>query len=349
MFPAYSPPVQSSKSRRAPIRHRRHGAVAVNPASMTPRLVKHLADMRRVSSDVTTAEVVNGLQERGVGVLLLKGPVFEAWLYPDGGRSRGDIDLIVSPDNFGRAEAALADLGFGRCLPGARAAELDPHERSWRRGAYPIVDLHRALPGVTAPPEAVWSLLRERATSLAIAGTDVDIPDTATNAFHVALHASQHGRNVAKPLEDLQRALACSDEQVWRDAADIAEKLQSTGTFALGLSLLPAGAELARRLGLEERASAEAHLRTQTDPPMSWVLLKLMEPIPTRERLALLGCKLKPSATIMRANYRLARRGKLGLLAAYALRPFRLGAHAPAALRAVRKARRAARDRSSQR
>jgi Uncharacterised nucleotidyltransferase len=318
--------------------------VTVNAASLTPRLVKHLADMRRLSFDMTTAEVVNGLQERGVRVLLLKGPVLEAWLYPDGRRSYGDIDLIVSPDNFGRAEVALADFGFGMCLAGARAAELNPHERSWRRGANVVVDLHRTLPVVTALPEAVWSLLRERATSLVIAGTDVDIPDTATNAFHVALHASQHGRKVAKPLEDLRRALACSDEHVWREAADIAGKLQSSGTFALGLSLLPAGAELARRLGLEERAPAEAHLRIQSAPSMSLVLLKLTEPIPTRERLALLGCKLKPSATIMRANYRLARRGKLGLFAAHALRPFRLGAHAPAALRAVRKARRATRD-----
>ena len=316
----------------------------MSAVSLTPRLVKHLADMRRLSFDMTTVEVVDGMQERGVRVLLLKGPVLEAWLYPDGRRSYGDIDLIVSPDNFGRAEVALAELGFGRCLAGARAAELNPHERSWRRGANVVVDLHRSLPGVTAPPEAVWSLFREHATSLVVAGVDVEIPDTATNAFHVALHACQHGRKAAKPLEDLRRALARGDEQVWREAADIARKLQSSGTFALGLSLLPAGAELVRRLELEGNAPAEAHLRIQSAPPVSWLLLQLTEPTPTRERLALLGCKLKPSATIMRAEYRLARRGKLGLLATYALRPFRAGVHVPAALRAVRTARSATRE-----
>ena len=111
---------------------------------------EHLAVARRLGLDATTAEVVEALREGGVRALLLKGPALERWLYPDGRRRYGDIDLLVPPEGFRHAEGALAELGFQLQFAGARASEVPSYERGWRRGSFDV-DLHRSVWGVGAP------------------------------------------------------------------------------------------------------------------------------------------------------------------------------------------------------
>jgi Uncharacterised nucleotidyltransferase len=297
---------------------------------------------RRLGLDATTAQVVEALRERGVRALLFKGPVLERWIYPDDGRVYGDIDLLASPASFRRAEGALAELGFQMRFAGARAGERLPYERAWGRGSFDV-DLHRSVWGVGAPAETAWAVLSERTAWLEIAGARVEVPSEAVQAFLVALHAAQHGRGARKPLEDLRRALDIADESVWWEAAEVARRLGSSAVFAVGLGLVPAGEELAGRLGLQRNASVEVHLCSEGAPPVSRGFLRFAAAPSLRARLALLMTELLPSPPAMRSTSELARRGRIGLFTAYLLRPFSLCAQTPAAWRAVRDARRRAR------
>ena len=78
--------------------------------------------------DLLAAEVAGAFGERGIRVILLKGPALAAWLYEDAFRGYGDVDLLLEEGRMGDAEEALAELGFRYGQPGWR--EL---AHSWKR------------------------------------------------------------------------------------------------------------------------------------------------------------------------------------------------------------------------
>ena len=110
--------------------------------------------------------------------------------------------------------------------------------------------------------------------------------------------------------------------------------------FSAGLRLLPAGRELAGRLGLQPPASAEVLLHARTMPEGTIFLEALRDAESARERSRLLARALVPPPRYMRTISPLARRGRIGLGAAYAVRMVRRLATAVPALRAIRLARR---------
>ena len=66
---------------------------------------------RALAIDAVTARVVSELRQNGVGPLLLKGAAVSRWLYgDDGSRWYADLDLLVGPQDLGRAEQVLGDL-----------------------------------------------------------------------------------------------------------------------------------------------------------------------------------------------------------------------------------------------
>jgi hypothetical protein len=71
--------------------------------------------------------------------------------------------------------------------------------------------------------------------------------------------------------------------------------------------------------------------------------MRLLEHDSGRERLRLLGAELFPSAAFMRVWSPMARRGWVGLLCAYLVRPLWLLWQLPTGLRDLSRARRAAR------
>lgn len=300
-------------------------------------LPEHLTAARRLASDAATAEVVEAMRARGVRTLLFKGPVLESWLYQAGSERRyGDIDLLVAPNYFASAERALAEMGFQMTLAGGRQLELSDHEHEWRRGAHSI-DLHRGIWGFDADWPAVWAALTKRTEWMELGGAPVEVPVASIRALMAAVHAAQHGV-WGKPLEDLRRALAIADDSMWREAATVARRVQAIGPFTLGLGLLEPGRELLERLALSGAATPEAHLRARGAVPLSVGFLRLAAAPTLRARAALLLAELSPSAAFMRHKYRLARQGRLGLLAAYAWRPVSLCLRAPAGWRAWREA-----------
>lgn len=283
---------------------------------------------RELALDGALAELTSALNRRGVRTLLLKGPALATWLYDDATeRPYGDIDLLVVPDRFDAAALCMAELGFERRETGQHPHEQAAYHDAWvsARGYPIVVELHRTLPLLSAPPANVWRRLTANADSIELTGTRIEIPCAAARALIVGLHAAQHGRASHTPICDLERALSRADAAVWRQAVALARELGGLAALSEGLRLTPNGRDLARALGISaERPAISVRLRAGSAPDTALGVERLITTPGVAGRLALIARELAPSRGFMRACYPLARRGRLGLSAAYLVRPVAL-------------------------
>ncbi|WP_430502032.1 nucleotidyltransferase family protein [Micromonospora trifolii] len=297
--------------------------------------------IRCLNLDTAAVTVSAALAERGVEAILLKGAGLAHRLGQERHRVYTDVDLLVAPATFDRAQRALADLGCRSALPEGRPDRRSQwYERPWRLpGALPLtVDLHRGFHGV-ADPEALWTALAGSTERIALAGGTVAVPDEAGTALLVALHAAAPGRS-DRPRTDLLRALDVLPADVWRAAATLAARTGAVPSFALGLSLAPAGAALGAALGLPRVSPAAVWLRAHRASPEAVVMAELAELPTLRGRLRHLGPRMFPTSASMRHGSRVARHGPIGLLLAYLARLARKTGRLPAALAELRGAER---------
>jgi hypothetical protein len=294
--------------------------------------------------DAGGREVIAALRDAGVRSLLIRGPALTRWLYPNGeSRAYSDVDLLVAPSHFERAEKVLKSLGFAESrLERAFAGERPPHATTWSRGSFMTIDLHHTLAGCGVSSRNVWDALTERTETMSLEGTDVEIPALAARALIVALHAGEQGTELGHPAEDVRRAISLLPDEVWSDAFRLAAGLGAEDSFIRGLRLLRAGSDLADRLGLPERSA-------RTREPQSGQAYRIAHGLTWARsqpglwgKTRFLARKVLPAREFMRTRSRLAQRGALGLAAAYGMRILRLLRHTPAALRGWRRSRRGA-------
>ena len=292
--------------------------------------------------EATTAEVVGALYDVGVRSILLKGPSLARWLYDSNSpRLSIDVDLLIAPDDRAAAEALLTRLGFAP-LPG-NADDETRHAGAWERPSDLVsVDLHINLAGVGVSSEEAWRLLSQDTSRLLVAGIEVEALAPPARALHVALHAAQHGVRWEWGLEDLARSLRRLPLELWRETAALAESLDATAPLVAGLRLLPEGEELRAQLDLPVETTVEVALRATTPPDLALGLHRLGAIEGLRKKAVFVAGKVFPNAAWMRSWLPLARRGRLGLAAAYGWRPLWLLLRTPGALRALRRARRTA-------
>lgn len=289
-----------------------------------------------LAHDALAGEVCDALGEAGVRALLLKGSSTVGWLYGNrSARYSMDVDLLVAPGDVPAAERALTARTFSP-LEGARE---ERHARAWVRSEpRAAVDLHRSLVGVGVAPDEAWRILSTRTESTA--DGRVEMLASPARLVLLALHAAQHGLDGGQPLADLERALAVAPTPLWDDAARLAQQLDAVPAFGAGLRLTPRGRAEAERLGLPERMTTEVALRAGVPPDAALTLARIVETHGVRAKVAFACRRGFPGPADMRWRYALARRGSLGLAAAYARRAVWLVVSLPAAVRAVAKARR---------
>src|SRR5918911_307065 len=187
-----------------------------------------------MGADRATVELARAFRSSGIRWLLLKGPVIAERLYADGARRPySDVDAFVAPQHYELSEKVLAELGY-EPVPDSTRRDTE-HASPWRRGDGSEVDLHRSVAHLTAPRERVWNSLSAGATSIDVAGEHVDAPSGGALALVVAMHALHHARAVAKPLADLERALARLSEDDWADARTLASELGAERNLAAAL------------------------------------------------------------------------------------------------------------------
>ena len=287
------------------------------PASSSPAALQALG--RTLHADATALEVFTAFQDDGLECLLLKGRSFAQWLYGPGEvRTYVDADILVDPRQVLRAEAILAALGFTH-------EPLDdiPHDKPWhahswvRAGDASSVDLHRTLIGADAEPLQVWECLSVRREPLAIKGKDLQTFDRDARALHVCLQAAQDGTRTPKAQEDLRRALSILPVDVWKAALELAECVDGTDAFGVGLRFQPEGRELADLIGVPRATSVSVALRAGDAPSTAVGLDWMLQAPGLVPKLRVLGRKVFPPVDFMRAWSPGARRSRSGLLWAY--------------------------------
>jgi hypothetical protein len=305
------------------------------------KLARLAATGERLRIDAATAELIDRLESAGVRALLLKGPTVARWLYDGAGRPYLDCDLLVGPAEFELAEGALRSLGYASLLG---KMGMPPwwceHAAVWQRRRDGLtVDLHRTLIGVRVDDATTWRVLSADTEEFVVAGRPVQGLGFPARAMHIALHAAQHGPSWPTSFADLERALAVVDDELWRQAAALAERLNASAAFVSGLRLAPAGDRLVARLGLPDVRSVEAELRNGS-PPLALGFEQLALASGWRARAEMAWRKLLPTPEFMRDSDPATTHDRIGVARAYVRRVAWLLRRAPAGLRAWQRARR---------
>ena len=264
---------------------------------------------RALYIDGVTAEVVTRLDDAGIPAIVLKGPSIARWLYPAGGRTYADTDLLVPPAEFARAGDVLRSLGFRELLGG-----FDPHEwapdgeTSFLKARTPDdplggkIDLHRNLPGLPADDDVLWRAFAERCEPLALGGVRVQVLNRVGLALHIVVHALQHGFG-SHTDEDLRRAIDALPLDGWRQAVALGERLGvAPDVVGTALRRHPEGAALADRLGLgAQTLSGTPYFWSGAGVPRgAQTLSQLRKATTGRERARIVRWTLLPSPAKVR-------------------------------------------------
>ena len=299
---------------------------------------------RLLAIDCAAAQAVGALEAAGIEAVLVKGASVAGWLYPDNGDLRNyiDADIVADPTRHSEAESVLSRLGFTPAYEDEWAgSDLQPHARPWFRESDGMaIDLHRTLPGLrTIAPAEAWAILRKHRARGRIGGGDVAILDEPARLLLVALHAEHHGLGVGgAPQEDLRRSIELVAEPMWTRAAALARRLDASAQMAIALRFRDDGAALADRLGLPGPEQLAA-LGPGSEVSIQLGLERLAATPGVRGKLAIIRSELLPSPSALRYTSALARRGRLGLTAAYVRHPVVFVRRLPSAVRAARRMR----------
>lgn len=282
------------------------------------------------------------LGRAGVRPIVLKGPVQQTWLLPGGApRASVDVDLLVGRAQLDAAEAAMVEAGFARAV-GLPEEEGRAHATVWLAQGRVPVELHWSLVG--ADEERVWDVLSRQTEFVGVMGEPVEIPNEPARCLIVALHAAQHGMGQGPIFNDLEKALVVADTETWRSALGLAQAIGGWPAFGGALAVTQRGRALLTELGVSPPVLDEREaLSLLTPAPTSRGFYFLGREEGILGKLAFVLAKLTPPAQFMRMRYPVARRGRLGLAAAYLYRPFWLLRWALPGLRSWRSARHLAR------
>jgi hypothetical protein len=297
--------------------------------------------------DVKGAEIRRALAAGGIRAVLIKGPAFARLLYPDPAlREYTDVDLLVKPEAMRHAEKVLADQGFRRFDEEAPVRQTDPavgeavgvlgasHSVAWVRDRDSfVVDLHDSLPQVGVPENAVWRQITRHLDVLDVGGAPTEVLDRSATALLVALHAAHHGPGWSSAIRDLVAAVDTFELECWEAARELAATLKAETPLGVGLGLTASGRVIAERLSLPTEPSAAQRLVWMGAPWSASIILAFRDQPGLLNKALLLARILWPSPDALRRGSALARRGRRGVLAAYALRVFQIASRLPAAVR----------------
>jgi hypothetical protein len=286
------------------------GAAGMTHGLRPPLPPALLGAARTMAVDRVTGEVVSAMDAAGIPSILLKGPSIARWLYPEGGRTYCDTDLLVRASDYGRAADLLRSMGFAEALGGFHpderrviAGHAVPFVRPRRvgDGRGGEVDLHRSLPLLPTPPELLWEACDRLTTSMVVGGRDVRVLDRTGVALQVVVHAVQQGFGLHTG-EDLRRLVATPAAPDWEAVAALATRLGIADVLGQGLRRHPAGAVVADRLGLPHVVGAGSPYRYALvgAPPGTATLLRLRDAPTWREKARLARWIVLPSAAKVR-------------------------------------------------
>jgi hypothetical protein len=286
----------------------------------------------RAWNELLAAEVAYLLRQADVPVLHIKGPTVALWLYEEGERPWGDVDILVPPSRIDDALAALQRAGFTERFPGVNRHTTTDHAitlvhnvRGDPRSSGAEVDVHDRFEGIGADADRAFEVLWRRREPYQLAHIDVWFPDLSTRALLVALNTARSDH--AGPREDLARLVRTMGQEGWQDVVWLARRLDALPALRAGLEIDAAGGEVVARIGLTGvEVSPEWQLRRAHAPRTALRLEELGRLAPSRRPGAVLRW-LFPAPGIIRMRDPAARGSNLRLAAGY-LRRLRDGGRA---------------------
>ncbi|MBF4765403.1 nucleotidyltransferase family protein [Nocardioides islandensis] len=260
----------------------------------------------RAWAELVHAQVGVLLAEAGLPCLHIKGPTVATWLYDEGERSWGDIDILLPPSAMDAALDVLLSSTFSLRDEGLRwrtsedhALTLwhDPHhDATYGNGE---LDVHHRFPGIDADPELAFAELWRRREPHRLAGYDVWFPDLPSRALLLVLNAARDPYG-AKPREDLRRLLAGASADDWRRTIDLARRLRALDALRAGVELEPESQDLVASTALADvEVSAAWRLRTSGSTRTAVRLEELRRLGPLAKARAVAGWVV-PSPAIIR-------------------------------------------------
>lgn len=147
----------------------------------------------------------------GIRYLVLKGPALSTRLYPRGGRTYGDLDIVVQESDYSAARAALRSIGYNPPGPHVeryqrlvgRDLSLIPQDE---RASSMSVELHWRMSGPAAgmlDEVSIW----KRSQQVTINDWLVDVPGPEDTLLLLALNLRLHRFARLKTLCDIGRLL----------------------------------------------------------------------------------------------------------------------------------------------
>ena len=265
---------------------------------MEPDAEVHVADPH-VWIALLHAEVAHLLGQVGIRVLHLKGPTVEQWLYDQGDRPSGDVDVLVPPDQMQDALDVLYEHGFVDRYPGVNRRTSTDHAIALRRLDPAIgldeVDVHDRFEGFDRQAGEAFEVLWRHREPAQLAHQPVWFPDLPSRAILLCLNAARDAA-ATKPQEDLRRLLASDVE--WDLVVALAGRLGALPAMRAGLELADGGVELAERLGLGP-VSPEWQLRVSAAPRTALRLEELRR-TPWPRRAPLVARWIIPAPALVR-------------------------------------------------
>jgi hypothetical protein len=286
---------------------------------------------RRRVLDRAAVEICQAFKEAGIDSILLKGPATARILYPGSQRFYTDVDILVSPTQFGAAAEVARQLGFDQ-NDGASGVfgqwvsrALETQSRTVFRTSDSVsLDLHRSfhlVPRHSDLMALLWS--HSEWVSLDGTGVSVRVPDAAGVGLMATLHAksSGHGPRGERLGLDVVRSLEQLPSDEWGAIAAMARYLGVERSAATVLR--ERGGPLAERViadffdGVRPDRWLRAYLRTGS--VVAFQVLKL-RPCPISVRLVWLllplAPRFRPGATIAAQSGQDSRLARLRWLAA---------------------------------
>ncbi len=181
---------------------------------LTPDLLKDLRQdyvlemMTANRQEQEILQVVSALTQAGVPLILLKGAAFRLRLYGDPAvRPMCDLDLLIAPEDRGRAHQTLTDLGYlvspfcrdlrpgFRQLVGNAIHYGPPPQRSL------MVDLHWEIAAIMDFYRLPFACLRQDAVSADYQGLPVQVLSPEHTLIHLCLHLYHHFPLITQMLD----------------------------------------------------------------------------------------------------------------------------------------------------
>lgn len=186
-----------------------------------------------------TARLAALFEKAGVPLLVLKGVALAVQLRRDPAmRSSRDIDLLVSPDNMGKADEILREAGYRNSGPTVPEGMEDDYRRWSKETQYTharhgmLVELHHRLSNNDDLLDLDFQSLWREHERIEIGGQSVAVMSRRWLALYLCMHGATHGWERLSWLMDFSGALPTAD--------DVENALHSAAAAGLSAVMLQA-------------------------------------------------------------------------------------------------------------